>query len=205
MGAAKEIVRGLFHWTAVHPEIGVRVSSYYLAKERVLIDPLLPTGGLAWLEEHGPPEHILLTCRLHSRHSAKIVKRFGATVWCHKRGLGHLAPELDAQGFVPGDELPGGARVVKIGAISPDESALLLPRHRAASVADGVIRDGKGPLAFVPDELLVDDPADAQRVKKGLKAAFRRLAREEWRHLLLAHGLPIVDTGREQLLAWASA
>ena len=42
-----------------------------LLRERVLVDPLLPSPrGLQWLTRHGPPEHILLTCRLHSRHSA---------------------------------------------------------------------------------------------------------------------------------------
>ncbi len=71
MGTPKEIVARLFHWTTTHPEIRVPVSSYYLMRERVLVDPLLPSPrGLQWLTRHGPPEHILLTCRLHSRHSA---------------------------------------------------------------------------------------------------------------------------------------
>src|ERR1041384_1836764 len=95
MALPKQIVRGLFQWTAVHPEIRTRVSSYYLARERVLIDPWLPSpGGLEWLERHGPPEHILLTNRLHSRHSARLVAAFGCTVWCHRSGLYDLDPRL---------------------------------------------------------------------------------------------------------------
>ncbi len=204
MALPKQIVRGLFHWTARHPEIHIRVSSYYLARERVLIDPLLPSpGGLEWLERHGPPEHILLTNRLHSRHSARLVAAFGCTVWCHRSGLHDLDPELTARAFAPGDALPGGVHAFKIGILCPDESALLLPRVRAVAVADGVIRDGNGPLAFVPDELLVDVPSQAPRVKRGLMAAYRRLAEEEFEHLLMAHGNPWLRDGGAALRAWA--
>ncbi len=204
MALPKQIIPGLFHWTAMHPEIRVRVSSYYLARERVLIDPLLPSpGGLEWLERHGPPGHILLTNRLHSRHSARLVATFGCTVWCPRSGLYELGPELKARPFAAGDALPGGTRAFEIGVLCPDESALLLPRVRAVAVADGVLRDGNGPLSFVPDELLVDVPSQAPRVKRGLKAAYRRLAEEEFEHLLMAHGNPWLHDGRAALRAWA--
>jgi len=204
MAQPKQIVRGLFHWTARHPEIHIRVSSYYLAQERVLIDPLLPSpGGLEWLERHGPPEHILLTNRLHSRHSPRLVAAFDCAVWCHRSGLYDLGPELKACPFDAGDALPGGVRAFEIGILCPDESALLLPSVRAVAVADGVIRDGNGPLSFVPDEFLVDVPSQAQPVKRGLKAAYRRLAEEEFEHLLMAHGNPWLQDGRAALRAWA--
>jgi hypothetical protein len=99
--------------------------------------------------------------------------------------------------------LPGGARAFKIGILCPDESALLLPRVRAAAVADGVIREGNGPLSFVSDEYLVDDLSQAERVKRGLKAAYRRLAEENFEHLLMAHGNPWLHDGRAALRAWA--
>ncbi len=204
MAAPKEIVPGLYHWTAIQPAIGMPVSSYYLARERVLIDPLLPgPRGLAWLKAHGPPEHILLTNRLHSRHSAKLVATFGCAVWCNRAGMHNMAAELRARPFTPRAQLPGGVRAVKIGVLCPDESALLLPSVRAAAVADGVIRDGDGPLEFVPDGLLAEDPADAEKIKRGLKAAYRRLAKERFDHLLLAHGQPWLNDGRAALRAWA--
>lgn len=203
MGTPKEIVDGLFHWTTTHPEIRVRVSSYYLEPERVLVDPLLPSPrGIEWLTKHGPPEHILLTNRLHSRHSAQLVAAFGCAVWCHRAGLPHLAPSLKARPFEAGDELPGGARAIGIGVLCPDESAILFPRVRAAAVADGVVRQGRGALSFVPDELLVDHPRDAERVKRELKVAYRRLAEFSFEHLLLAHGSPLLHKGRSALLAW---
>lgn len=206
MARPKEIAPGLYHWTATHPAIHIHVSSYYLARERVLIDPLLPSpGGLEWLEEHGPPEQIVLTNRLHSRHSARIVAAFGCAVWCNREGMFNMAAALHAKPYAPGDVLPGDVRVVEIGVLCPDESALLLPGVRAAAVADGVIRDDDGPLEFVPDGLLADTPREAAAIKRGLKAAYRRLAAEDFDHLLLAHGHPWVGDGRAALKAWAEA
>jgi len=202
----KEILDGLFHWNGAHPAIGIRVSSYYLAPERVLLDPVLPSPSanrIAWLRKLGPPEHILLTNRLHSRHSEQLVKAFGCTVWCNRAGLHNLAPSLKAHPYDAGDDLPGRVRAVEIGGICPDESAFLIPRVRAAAVADGVIRKGNGPLSFVQDGFLVDDPRDAERVKRELKAAYKRLARRRFEHLLLAHGNPWLHDGRAALRAWA--
>ena len=68
----EEIAPGIWHWTALHPRIKIRVSSYYLAAERVLIDPIAPDEGLDWFAEHGPPEHVLLTNRHHYRSSAEF-------------------------------------------------------------------------------------------------------------------------------------
>jgi hypothetical protein len=57
-----------------------------------------------------------------------------------------------------------------------------------------------GPLQFVPDSLLGDDPA---AVKKGLIAAYSRLVEEyDFTHLLLSHGGPIIGDGRAQLEAF---
>ena len=205
MSKPREILDGVFHWTAIHPRIGIRVSSYYLVPERVLLDPLLPlpsAQGIAWLRKHGPPEHIVLTNRLHSRHSARLVAAFGCTVWCSRAGLPDLASALKARAFEEG-MLPGRIRALKIGVICPDDTALLIPRVRAAAVADGVTRRGNGPLRFVSDDLLVDDPRDAERVKRGLKTAYRRLAKQRFDHLLMAHGNPWLHEGRAALSAWA--
>src|SRR5260370_13029153 len=161
MGTPKQIAPGLFHWSAVHPEIGITVYSYYWSIGRVLLDPLLPApGGMAWLKRHGPPEHIILTNRLHSRHSAKLVAAFGCTVWANRKGLLHLAPALKARPFDNGDTLPRGILAVEIGVICPDESAVVIPRARAAALAGPGVRRSNGPLTFVLYQRLADDPRD---------------------------------------------
>ncbi|HVE87099.1 MAG TPA: hypothetical protein VND93_29795 [Myxococcales bacterium] len=206
MGAPKQIVPGLFHWTTIHPDIHIPVSSYWVPGERIVIDPLIPSpGGLAWLKKRGPPEHVLLTSGLHYRHAAKLAAAFGCTVWCPRKGLRRLPRGLKARGYDPGDRLPGGARAVGIGGICPDESALLFPALAAVAVADGVIRRGSSALMFVPEEYMVDDPADAPRVKRQLKRAYLKLVERPFKHLLLAHGNPWLRDGRAALRAFAKA
>ncbi len=196
----EEIAPRIWHWAAPHPRIKIRVHSYYLPVERVLIDPIAPSEGLDWFGEHGPPEHVLLTNRHHYRSSALFVERFGVAVRCVREGLHEFGPDRPVEPFDFGDELPGGVIALEVGAICPDETALHIPARSALAVADGAVRwKPGGPLVFVPDYLM-DEPA---RTKEGLRASYRRLAKLEWRHLLLAHGEPFVGDGREKLAAFA--
>jgi hypothetical protein len=199
--AVEEIVPGIWHWAAPHPRIKIRVHSYYLPAERTLIDPIAPAEGLDWFAEHGPPSQVLLTNRHHYRSSGDFVKRFDATVRCVRQGMHEFEGGVPVQPFDFGDELPGGVIAHQVGAICPDETALYLPAHRALAIADGAVRwEEGGPLAFVPDSLM-DEP---ERTKRGLREAYRRLAKLDFDHLLLAHGEPFIGNGREQLGAFAA-
>jgi len=196
----KEIAPGIWHWTALHPRIKIEVSSYYLPAERVLIDPLAPSGGLDWFAEHGPPTDVLLTNRHHYRSSAEFAERFGVTVHCVREGMHEFTGGERVEPFDFGDELPGGVIAHAVGAICPDETALNIPARDALALADGAVRwESGGPLTFVPDRYM-DEPT---RTKEGLRESYRRLAELDFQHLLLAHGEPFVGTGREALAAFA--
>jgi glyoxylase-like metal-dependent hydrolase (beta-lactamase superfamily II) len=195
----RELSPGLWHWTVPHDRIGVEVSSYYLEPERVLIDPMVPPEGLEWLEQHGAPEHILLTNRHHDRHAWRVRDAFGSTVHCVRNGLYELDGRGPVEAFDFGDELPGGARVYEVDAICPDETALHIPAYGALACADGVVRRGEG-LAFVPDQLM-DDPEDT---KVALREAYRRLLELDFNTLLLAHGQPIVGGAKQALTQFAA-
>jgi hypothetical protein len=210
----REILPGLLHWTTAHPKIKIEVSSYWIADARAVLDPVLPSGGLDWLREIGPPEHLILTNRHHWRHSSAIVEAFGCTVWCNELGLHELEGEPGRErvrGFRAGEALPGGIETHEVGALCPDETALrfdLAGGGACLAVADGVVRMGEGargdgPLSFVPDFLIADEPAALASVKQGLRQAYRRLCQLQWDTLLLAHGLPLVGNGREQLRDFA--
>jgi len=210
----REIRPGLFHWVAAHPKIQVQVSSHWIAHARVLLDPLLPPGGVDWLRDEGPPEHVVLTNRHHWRHCSEIVEAFGCPVWCNERGLHELdgEPGRDrVRGFRAGAGLPGDIDSHEVGVLCPDETALrfALPGDGAClAIADAVVRIGEGargdgPLCFVPDFLLADDAAQVEPVKRGLRAAMARLCELEWDTLLLAHGLPLLDDARAQLRAFS--
>lgn len=218
----RELRSGLFHWTAVHPKIQVEVSSYGVGGARLLLDPLLPPdaggeggepGGLDWLRRHGPPEAVVLTNRHHWRHASALVEAFGCPVFVNALGLGEVAGEPGAdrvRGFHAGDEVLPGCASYEVGVLCPDETALhiRLPDGSAAlAVADGVVRigaeaRGDGPLCFVPDPLIADTPDEVLRVKRGLRAAYRRLCDLEFELLLLAHGLPVTQGARAALLAF---
>jgi hypothetical protein len=181
----REILSGVFHWTQMHPKIRFEVSSYYLADEGVLLDPLTPGEGADSIP--GRPKHILLTNRHHYRDSGVLAKHFGCKVWCVEQGLHEFKSGEKVESFEFGETLGCGIEVVEIGAICPDECALFIPRHGGiVALADGVVRM-TGPLDFVPEEYMGDD---AGAVKDGLRAAYRRLLEREFDHMLLAHGEP---------------
>lgn len=206
-----EIRPGLVHWTAAHPKIHVHVSSYWLAGPRILLDPLLPPGGIDWLREAGSPQHVILTNRHHWRHTSEIVEAFACPVWCNELGLDEIEDEPGydhVRGFRAGDVLPGGIESHPVGVLCPDETALRF--EACLAVADGVVRMGEGargdgPLVFVPDVLLADEAAQVEAVKHGLREAYRCLCDLDWDTLLLAHGLPLVGDGKEKLRAFAEA
>ncbi len=196
----EEIIPGVWHWSAVHPNIKIPVHSYYLESERVLIDPIAPDEGLDWFAEHGPPTDVLLTNRHHYRSSGEFAERFGASVHCSRHGLHEFTHGETIEPFDPGDELPGGVVAHEVGAICPDESALHVPAHRALALADGAVRwEPGGPLVFVPDYLM-DEP---EETKEGLRESYRQIAALDFDHLLLAHGEPFVGSGRDALAAFA--
>jgi hypothetical protein len=197
----QEIAPGLWHWRTRHERIGAEVSSYYLLPERVVIDAMVPPTGLEWLEEHGPPEHVLLSNRHHDRHAWRLREAFGCTVHCIRNGLHEIEGRGPVEPFDFGDELPGHVTVEEVDAICPDETALHIPRCAALACGDGVVRwPGSEGLRFVPDALM-DDP---ERTKRHLRDAYGRLLGLDFDLLLLAHGEPVVGGGKDALRAFVN-
>jgi hypothetical protein len=191
----RELTPGLWHWTARHPHIGIEVSSYFLARDGVLLDPMLPPEGVAFFEREAEPRHVLLTNRHHDRDAWKLRERFGCEVHCIANGCYELEGRGPVSPFEFGDELPGGVHVYEVNSICPDETALHIPAHGALACADGVVRwPGVDGLTFVPDNLM-DDP---EQTKSGLLAAYGSLLELDFDLLLLAHGGPLPD-GKQAL------
>ncbi|MCZ7661798.1 MAG: hypothetical protein M5U22_02070 [Thermoleophilia bacterium] len=194
-----EVLPGVFHWVTIHDHLDTQVSSYYLdgPQGAAAIDPRVPDEGLDWFAGRQPPEHVFLTNRHHYRHSDRFVEAFGCTVWCHRAGLHEFTRGEVVTGFDFGAQLPAGVEAVAVGAICEEETALYIPWARAMAFADGLVRAGfDGPLGFVPDFLLGDDP---EGVKDGLCAAVDRSLERDFDHLLFAHGRPWINGGRGAL------
>jgi hypothetical protein len=195
----KEIAPGVFHWVTLHEKHKITISSYYLRgpEGAVLIDPRVPEEGLDWFEEREPPAHIYLANRHHYRHSGIFRERFGCTVWCQRSGLYEFTHGEEVRGFDFGDLLPGGIEAIGVDAISSEETGLYAAWAGTLNVADGIRRpECDGPLAFMPDTHLGDDPA---AVKEGLRAAYARVLERDFDHLLLAHGDPVVGGAKDVL------
>jgi hypothetical protein len=193
----REILPGVYHWTAIHPNIGIEVSSYWLEDGGVLIDPLVPPdAGVEWFAARPtPPTAVVLSNRHHYRHS----DRFGVPVYCIRAGLHEFGADRPVNPFDFGDSPAGGLVAHEIGALCPDDTALHLPAARAVFFADGVVKGSAGedqPLGFVPDSLMDDPPG----TKRGLLDAFARVLGElDFDHILLAHGGPVLNDGRARL------
>jgi len=196
----KEILEGIYHWTTKHPEIGIEVSSYFLVKAGVLIDPLKPKEGLEWFEKH-EPKHIILTNRLHVRDSKEFCKRFDCDIHVQRAGAAEVGSGREVKPFGFGNHLPGGIEALEVNCICPEETALFIPLAGGViTFADGLIREGSGPLGFVPDNFMAEDPEQAKQVKAGLVKAFQRILDErEFDHLLFAHGNPWIKGGKKAL------
>jgi hypothetical protein len=194
----REILPGVFHWTAFHPGIGLDVSSYFVEPAGTLIDPMVPAEGVDWFRERRAPELIVLTCRHHYRHSDRFREEFGLDVCCNEAGLHEFEGGPEVDGYTLGDELAPGIRALEMNVISPDETALHLRiGDGALALADGLVNWGGGELGFFPDEHLGEDP---EQVKLGLRASLKRLAAdEEFESVLFAHGEPLPHAGRQAL------
>lgn len=192
------ILPGVSHWSSFHEGIGSDVHSYYLHDERALIDPRIPPGGIEAVDDP-PPVVALLTNRHHYRHCDRFVETQGVTVWCHTAGLHEFTSGQEVSSFEHGDEVVPGVTALAIGSLCPEETAFYSPRNGGIVALGDSFVDWEGRLGFVPDYHMGDDPAG---VKRGLEASLGDLLELPFKHVLLAHGAPIVDNGRAVLEAF---
>ena len=192
----EQIAPGIRHWQAVHPNLGIEVSSYWLPDLRLLLDPIAVPAEVDGVN------HILLSCRHHTRDSLEAAERFGATISAPRTGMHEFGEGTPIQAYDFGEPLLGGAvTAYQVGGLSPDETALHIPPANALSVADGAIRYGDE-LDFVPDQYMDDPDGDKAALRRGFGELADRL---DFDVLLLAHGRPYPNGGREALRRFAAS
>jgi hypothetical protein len=192
----QEILPGIHHWTALHPKIKTRVSSYYVEPAGALLDPMLPDEGLEWFESRETkPQQILLTNRHHYRDSDRFREAFDLPVRASKPGLHEFEGGPEVEGFEFGDELAPGIKAIEIGGICPDDSAFHIDvAEGAIAFADALIRYGDE-ISFVPDGLM----GDPRRDKEAMMDSLRGLLERDFDHLLFAHGEPMIGGGHKAI------
>jgi len=197
----RELLPGIWHWTAFYDAIGMDVHSYWIEPAGIVLDPMVPDDvGLDWWEEREiQPQQVVLTIGLHWRHSDQFASRWGIPIVVPRPALHRYeGTDRDPETFEWGDEVAPGVTAVEIDAIAPDECALHIDQgDGVVAIADGLIRKSAGgPLTFVPDGLIGDNP---ETVKAGLRDAFRGLLERDWDTMLMAHGEPIVGGAQQAL------
>lgn len=176
-----EILSGVHHWTAVHPNLNMDVSCYYVEPLATILDPLVPDEGLDWFEGR-PVERVVLSNGHHDRDCAQFAERFGVPV---------VRGEAVA-GITPHD----------IFEAWPGEMALHIEHDGGVlAIADAAIHYG-GQLGFVPEQYMNDD---VEADKAGLTAGLRSLLDLDFDAVLFAHGDPIASGGKAALRAFVDA
>ena len=196
----QELLPGLFHWYAVHPNHGSQVSCHYAAGSGTVFDPLLPDEGIEWFDDH-PAERIVLSTRHHLRHSEQIAERCGCPILVHREGLHEFedGPEVEPFGF--GERLADGLRTLEMDAISPDDTVLHIDVAEGVLLfADAVVNQGE--IGFVSDKLIGDDPEKVKR--QVVERVSGLLDEQEFDHLLFAHGDPVIGGGKDALRAFVA-
>ena len=194
----REVLPGVYHWTAIHPKIRLPVDSYYIEPARVVLDPTVPREGLDWFGSRATPSQVVLTNRHHLRHSQRFAEAFGCPIRCSAAGVHEFERGPQVEAFAFGEELAPGVTAHRLGAICPDDTALHIRTAGggALAFADGLTHPRGGGLSFVPGFLMGDDPAT---VRAELRASLRGLLDLDFDHLLFAHGEPLIGGGRVAL------
>lgn len=196
----EEIVEGVFHWKARHPNIEVEVGCHFVAPSGTAIDPLLPAEGIEWFEDRGL-RRIVLSNRHHLRHAPQLAERYGCPILCHEAGLHEFEGGPEVQGFAFGDRLADDVVALEMDAICPEDTVLRIEHGGGALLfADSLIHYDR--VGFVSDRLIGDDPEGVKRKIRERCAAL--LEQEEFEHLLFAHGNPLLNGGREALRGLAA-
>ena len=194
----EEILDGVFHWKALHPQIKIEVGCHFVAGSGTAIDPLLPAEGIGWFDGRGV-QRVVLSNRHHLRQAPLLVERFGCPILCHESGLHEFEGGPRVEGFAFGGGLADDISALEMDAICPDDTVLHIEAGGGALLfADSLIHYDE--VGFVSDKLIGDDP---ELVKRRIRERAAALLEKDFEHLLFAHGDPLLGSGREALQALA--
>lgn len=189
---AQRIADGLWRWTAPHPEWKPgddwdrEVGCVYVETPEavVLIDPLVPDDDpiTFWgaldrdVSRLGRPVVVLLTCPWHERSAAEVAHRYSAS-----------RPE-------PDETLPAGVEPVPVPEV--EETLFLLTEHEALVAGDVLIGDEHGGVRVMPESWM-----EGRTTPEEVRAVLRPLLEKPLERVLVSHGRPVLERGREALAA----
>jgi hypothetical protein len=148
----------------------------------LLVDPLVPDDGWdaldALVERHGQRVAVITTLQFHRRSRDAVAERYGAST-SRARGT-----------------LPAGVDTIPIDGAG--ETMVWLPGPRALVPGDRVLGDDAGGLRLCPESWLRYLPSDMTRAQ--LREKLRPVLDLPVELVLVSHGEPVLDRGREALV-----
>jgi glyoxylase-like metal-dependent hydrolase (beta-lactamase superfamily II) len=209
-----EIAPGLWRWTTRHPEWTpdeggddgwdpeVGCVYYEAADAVVLVDPLVPADvaererfwrsldrDVAALDR---PIAILLTVFWHERSAAELALRYPRTsVWAHTPAIERLEVRV-TNPFAVGDPLPAGLQA--FDAKRRDEVVYWMPEHSTLVAGDVLLGDHYRGVRVCPDSWLPDGVTSNE-----FRASLRPLLELPVERVLVSHGEPVLENGRDAL------
>jgi hypothetical protein len=199
--AIRELRPGLHRWTAVHPDAepvrtvgspddwGPEVASiaYRAADALLLVDPLVPEDRSdlreqldALVARHGQRVVIVTTLQFHRRSRAELAERYGASTSRARKNL------------------PRDVETVVIQ--NAGETMVWLPKPRALIPGDRLLGDdSSGGVRLCPDSWLRYLPSGMRQAE--LREALRPLLDLPIELVLVSHGEPVLENGRDALAA----
>src|SRR5215211_4868342 len=209
----EELTKGLWRWTARHPEwhpgqFGAEVACFaaQAGDTTLLIDPLLPPEPAAVLTtiEGALAERlaILITVPYHVRSSEELWRRYRndaeTTVHGHKAAAKRLEDRSAFREIEPGVPLPAGVTAHTIGKPRRHEMPLHLPSHDALTFGDAVVESDGALRVWASDKI----DAKAERFyRERFNPTLKPLLELDFDAVLPTHGQPVLKTGKQALRA----
>jgi hypothetical protein len=172
----------------------------------------LDDAGLAALDAVGQVKHVMRLGAFHGRDDPFYRDRYAAQLWALP-GSSHADGRAPDRELDETSELPiRGARLLEFQSSRHPEAALWLPHSSGTLVTCDAIQNWSGPDSFfAPDTFAMFDaqglireaniPATWLGACEPSRDDFERLLALEFRHVVTAHGEPLLDHARERIRA----
>jgi hypothetical protein len=198
--AIQELGPGLHRWTAAHPDAapvpttgspddwGPDVASvaYEAPDALLLVDPLVPDDRADLREEldglvarHGQPVVVVTTLAFHRRSRDELAHRYDASTSRARKNLPRDVETVVIQGA--------------------GETMVWLPKVRALIPGDRLLGNDAGGVRLCPDSWLRYLPSGMRQAE--LREALRPLLELPVELVLVSHGGPVLENGREAIAA----
>jgi glyoxylase-like metal-dependent hydrolase (beta-lactamase superfamily II) len=193
----KEITKNLYSWSSFHAQWKTDFDSYAVKTPDgvVFVDPMTPAPAIIKkLEALGEPIGIFLTNAHHDRDADWFRKQYGIQVYAHEKAKSDCDTKIDVL-VLDGERLPGGLRAIHLPGSAASEIALYSKMGGGIiMIGDALLNVPAKGLALLPDQYIED--------RKQAIQSLRKLAELEFKVVTFAHGDPLVENARRQIISF---